>query len=123
MNDLNRCDPNNPILLPEFVETTENEPEYFAKNKPCWERICRLEAGGKRVWLKPLIRCVCGKWTGIGLHHVHADGLVTASFFDATSEQLQAMGELGKRFVGGGCGWHVYIKLLNYDLGEFLPEP
>jgi hypothetical protein len=67
--------------------------------------------------LKPLVRCKCGKTSGIGLHHVHADGTVTASYFDATAEQLAKMPD-DKR-LAPGCGWHVYLKLQNFDQGDF----
>ena len=68
------------------------------------------------VALKPIIRCDCGRWSGIGLHHVHADGTVTASFF----HDSHAHPEIG--YVGGGCGWHVFIKLLDYTYGDFPPS-
>lgn len=78
-----------------------------APNAPGWYAII----GPVRVdtqcptRLKPIIRCNCGELMGIGDHHVHADGRVTASFYDRN-----------------GCGWHVYLKLLDYDQGEFPPE-
>lgn len=77
---------------------------------PCWYP-CRTQAG---QYVKPLIRCNCGQLTGIGLHHVHADGTVTASFYH-------------KRGIvhpedPNGCEWHVWLKLLDYDCGDFPPE-
>ena len=60
-------------------------------------------SNGKRA--KPVIRCNCGELMGIGDHHVYADGRVTASFYDRD-----------------GCGWHVFLKLLDYDQGEFPPD-
>jgi hypothetical protein len=68
---------------------------------PCWIPV--IDDKGNK--LKPVIVCKCGKPCGIGLHHVHSDGKVTASFYHED-----------------GCGWHVFIKLLDYDRGEFLPN-
>ena len=61
--------------------------------------------------VKPTIRCKCGKYCGIGLHHVHADGRVTASFYHRKDGDNP-----------DGCDWHVFLKLLDYDQGEFLPN-
>jgi hypothetical protein len=50
--------------------------------------------------------------TCIGLHHVHADGTVTASFFHDKPEPE-------------ACGWHVYLFLEGYaeEIGiDFPPE-
>lgn len=119
-DDLDRCDPNKPILLPEAKprkDGPDDLDDWYAVGKPAWSRI--QNSNGKV--LKPLIRCKCGQWSGIGLHHVHADGNVTASYFHATAEQLKGMGEAGKRFTPG-CGWHVYIKLQGYDCGDFPPN-
>jgi hypothetical protein len=67
--------------------------------------------------LKPVIRCNCGNFCGIGLHHVHPDGTVTASFYHKKGTNY-AIGESEE-----GCEWHVWLKLLDYDGGEFLPTP
>ena len=40
-----------------------------------------IKEHGASVPSKPLIKCRCGHVSRIGLHHVHADGTVTASFF------------------------------------------
>lgn len=77
--------------------------DVLAKGKPAW--FSCTDSAGKRI--KPLIRCNCGSICGIELHHVHPDGRVTASFFHNNE---------------GGSGWHVFLKLLDYDQGEFLPE-
>jgi hypothetical protein len=48
----------------------------------------------------------------IGLHHVHADGRVTASF-------------IHDRPADAGCGWHVFLFLEGYaeEVGlDFPPE-
>lgn len=108
---IDRCDPGDPVLIPEIHWKDEDKP-----GGPGWIRI--KDSSGKQ--LKPLIRCKCGTVTGIGLHHVHADGRVTASFFDAESTTWQANGRTYSKEPG--CGWHVFIKLNGYDLGEFPPE-
>ena len=77
---------------------------------PCWIPI---EHDGKPI--KPLIKCQCGHVSGIGLHHVHADGKVTASYF----HDKMPHPEIG--YAGGGCGWHVFIELADYDKGDFPP--
>lgn len=63
--------------------------------------------------LKPIIRCYCGTLTGIRLHHVHADGTVTASFHHKRGTNYPE--------DPNGCDWHVFLKLKDYDQGEFLP--
>lgn len=78
---------------------------------PCW--VPRHI--GDRI-LRPFIVCRCNRACFISLHHVHADGTVTASFFHDTEPHP----EIG--YVGGGCGWHVFLKLANYGEGEFPPE-
>lgn len=110
-----RCNGNDPVVIP-FIAGRDH---YDYSLGPCWSKVYRLDNGIK-TWLKPHIRCICGKWSGIGLHHVHADGRVTASFFDATAEQLRQMGKTGQ--FTPGCGWHVYLKLADYDMGEFPPD-
>lgn len=81
--------------------------EYDGDVYPCWIPI-KNSAGEK---LKPLIRCQCGNVTGIGLHHVHPDGRITASFFHRQSNEDP-----------NGCGWHVYLKLKDWDGSEFKPN-
>ena len=71
--------------------------------------------------IKPRIKCKCGEFCNIGLHHVHADGLVTASFYHAEFAEWQEGGRTYRHTPG--CGWHVFLKLLGYDCGEFPPEP
>jgi hypothetical protein len=73
--------------------------DHGAVGQPGWFAVLY---NGKRA--KPVIQCNCGQLMGIGDHHVHADGRVTASFYDRD-----------------GCGWHVFLKLLDYDQGEFPP--
>lgn len=78
-------------------------------NYPCWVPI----TNSNKETLKPIIRCQCGAYCGIGLHHVHEDGRVTASFYHKKEE--------GQTDPHIGCDWHVFLTLENYDLGEFLP--
>jgi hypothetical protein len=75
---------------------------------PCW---IPHEWEGKNC--KPIIKCKCGHISHIGLHHVHTDGTVTASFFHDSAPHP----DIG--YAGGGCGWHVWLKLKDYDLGDF----
>jgi hypothetical protein len=82
----------------------------FDAPAPCWLPI---QQDGKA--LKPLIKCNCGHILRIGLHHVHSDGTVTASFF----HDAAAHPDIG--YAGGGCGWHVFLKLKDYDQGDFPP--
>jgi hypothetical protein len=84
---------------------------------PCW--LPSVDTNGRPC--KPDIKCVCGKVSGIGLHHVHADGRVTASFFHAKEERFTHNGR--EYWHPPGCGWHVFLKLLDYDQGDFPPEP
>jgi hypothetical protein len=66
--------------------------------------------------LKPVIRCNCGLFIGLRLHHVHADGTVTASFYHKKGTNF-AVGESLQ-----GCEWHVWLKLKDYELGDFPAE-
>ena len=66
------------------------DKEICAPDRPAWSQAITLEG----VKCRPTIRCNCGRWCGIGAHHVHADG----------------------------CGWHVFLKLKGYNGGEFKPD-
>jgi hypothetical protein len=88
----------------------------FQTPGPCWIPVQNSE--GKQ--LKPRIKCECGRICYIGLHHVHADGTVTASFFDSKESSFVHNGKTYHHQPG--CGWHVFLKLLDYDLGDFPPE-
>ncbi len=96
------------VEIPKIVDF---DGDYFAAGSPGW--FCP-EQDGKP--LKPVIRCNCGKFCGIGLHHVHADGTVTASFYHKKGTDF-ATGESPE-----GCEWHVFLKLKDYDQGEFPPR-
>jgi len=88
---------------------------------PCWIPVVYANSADVLVSTKPLIKCKCGKVTGIGLHHVHADGTVTASYYHSEASSFT---EGGKTYAHEpGCGWHVWLKLDNYDVGEFPPVP
>ena len=87
-------------------DVTEIPKGDYDAPAPCWMPIRDC---------KPLIKCQCGKICGIGLHHVHADGTVTASFFHDAAPHP----DIG--YAGGGCGWHVWLKLMDYDCGDFPP--
>jgi hypothetical protein len=84
---------------------------------PCWIGVQDHEGHP----LKPLIRCQCGKYCGIGLHHVHADGTVTASFLHGKADWTHN----GKQYSGDpeGCEWHVHLKLTDWTGQDFPPEP
>lgn len=79
---------------------------------PCW--FPTVNSAG--VHLKPVIKCRCGAIFGLGLHHVHADGRVTASFYHPINA-----GDAGCADSGPGCGFHEFIELADYDGGEFPP--
>jgi len=79
---------------------------------PCWLPI--VDPDGKQM--KPIIKCQCGELCGIGLHHVHADGTVTESFLHQGTHKFT-----DGREESFGCGWHVHLKLLDYDCGDFPP--
>ena len=115
--DINRCNGGDPVMIPK-IEWLRDKDYSIG---PGWSPVYELAKDGvTKNWLKPHVRCICGTWTGIGLHHVHADGSVTASFFDAAAETWQANGKTYHKEPG--CGWHVYIKLDGYSGGDFPPE-
>lgn len=92
------------IEIPKILN--HDDGKDYAEGNPGW-----LQPVKDGIKQKPIIRCNCGWYCGIGLHHVHSDGLVTASFFHTVQDD-----------PGRGCGWHVHLKLLDYDGGEFLAE-
>ncbi len=85
---------------------------YPIVGKPGW--FPRIDRDGNTA--KPLIRCNCGSVSGIGLHHVHADGTVTASFFHSEGTNA-AIGE-----DPDGCGWHVWLKLADWTGEDIGPD-
>lgn len=92
------------------------DDDFQHGGKPGWAQPVRRRADGSAEPLKPIIRCNCGMLCGIGLHHVHADGTVTASFFHSQGTNY-AIGE-----SPDGCGWHVWIKLLDWTGEDFPPN-
>lgn len=94
-------------LIPKYDEAKGD----FQDQAPCW--IPTVDSDGNN--LKPLIVCKCGKVTGIGLHHVHSSGEVTASYYHKKGD--------GEYESPNGCEWHVHIKLLDYDKGDFPSQP
>ncbi len=83
---------------------------------PGWFQLVRRLENGTLEPVKPVIRCNCGMLCGIGLHHVHADGTVTASFY-------HKHGPAGSpdHSSPDGCEWHVFLKLMDYSGGDFPP--
>ncbi len=96
------------IEIPKY-DHTKGEYEDQA---PCWISVTAYGTGKK---VKPQIVCKCGEITGIGLHHVHADGKVTASFFHKNKGGAHTNDNQG-------CQWHVFLQLKNYSDGEFKPK-
>ena len=86
---------------------------WGAVNSPAW--LQPVPHGRREVepddplQLRPVVR--------IGLHYVHADGTITASFFHSKGTNF-AIGE-----DPNGCDWHVWLKLLDYNEGDFPPNP
>lgn len=78
-------------------------------NFPCWVAVVGYSDHKER---RPIIRCRCGKYMGIGRHHVHKDGRVTASFFHRDGEAEND---------NKGCGFHEYIELQGYTGSEWPP--
>ncbi len=85
---------------------------YPVVGKPGWFQT--VEHGTGRT-LKPLIRCNCGSVSGIGLHHVHANGEVTASFYHKKGTNYPEDPK--------GCEWHVYLKLADWTGEDIPPDP
>jgi len=92
-----------------MLEIPKGEEHHNRPNEPAW--FSTVDSDGKP--LKPIIRCNCGKFMGIRLHHVHADGTVTASFFHTKGAVRGSDPE--------GCEWHVFLKLKDWTGQEFPP--
>ena len=99
------------VTIPRLPHDVSVYKDYPVVGKPGWWKVTDM-AG---VPLKPLIRCNCGHVSGIGLHHIHADGTVTASFFHKRGNVYPEDPE--------GCGWHVHLKLADWDMGDIPPDP
>lgn len=112
------------IEIPKYDHTKGD----YEEQAPCWVPIQQsinnkewyaAKQGGIEIeqifeYVKPSIVCKCGKITGIGLHHVHADGVVTASYYHKRGDVYPE--------DPNGCEWHVFLKLIDYNLGEFPPN-
>lgn len=99
--------------MTQTVEIPKLDPaneEHWVVGKPGWFHV--EYSDGRRH--KPHIRCNCGVVTGIGLHHVHSDGTVTASFYHKKGTVYPEDPD--------GCEWHVFLKLLDYNEGDYPPE-
>lgn len=96
------------VEIPRLLEHDDPGPGWIAVS----------DGDGKP--LKPLIKCQCGKICGIGLHHVHPDGRITASFYHSEASEFTEGGRIYRHTPG--CGWHVFLKLKDYDRGEFPSE-
>lgn len=100
------------VVIPHLhFEEFNRQDEFHTVDKPGWMETVRRDG----TVCKPLIRCTCGVWTGIRLHHVHADGTVTASFYHKKGTNFSA-GESPE-----GCEWHVHLMLQDYTFGDFPP--
>ena len=85
------------ITIPKWNGSDEMKPPYW---------VDTFNSSGARI--RPTVRCNCGEHTNIGNHHIHVDGAVTASYYHKFPD-------------GRGCGWHVFLKLANWDGGELKP--
>jgi hypothetical protein len=85
---------------------------------PAWLPIEQRNDAGDLVPSKPIIRCRCGRLIGLGLHHVHPDGRVTASFLHP-----EQPGVAGSTDNQAGCGFHEFLELEGYTGPEFPPRP
>ena len=111
--------------MAEVVHIPKSNNEY--SNYPCWvpcvssinnkewyeAKLRGIEIEQKYEPCKPYIICKCGKSTGIGLHYIHKDGKVTASYFHTKA------GEYGDP---DGCEWHVFLILDNWTGEEYPPR-
>lgn len=98
----------------EIPHLKADDEDNWKPGKPGWYSVQGYSADGKLEPRKPHIRCNCGTITGIGLHHVHADGTVTESFHHKRGNVYPEDKD--------GCEWHVWLKLLDYDGGDFPPK-
>lgn len=83
-----------------------DDDKSWEENSPSWMPSKDKEG----TPAKPNILCKCGRMLGIGLHHVHPDGRVTASLFHSSAD------------MPNGCDWHVFVKLKDWTGHEFKPE-
>jgi hypothetical protein len=100
------------ITIPRLSNEGSVWDDFPVVGKPAW--FSSKEFGTGKT-LKPLIRCNCGHVSGIGLHHVHADGTVTASFYHKKGNTYPEDPE--------GCEWHVFLKLADWTGEDIPPDP
>jgi len=73
-------------------------------NFPCWIPISDING----INIKPIIRCKCGEYYGIGTHEIKSSGMVHPSVHHKNRD--------GKNSNDNkGCGFHHYIRLLDWD--------
>lgn len=98
------------ITIPKLPHEGSIWADFPVVGKPGW--IETTDQNGNV--LKPLIRCNCGHISGIGLHHVHADGTVTASFYHKRGNVYPE--------DPNGCEWHVHLKLADWTGQDIGPD-
>lgn len=97
------------VTIPKLPNENSVYDDFPVVGHPGWIPV--KEYGTGKV-LKPLIRCNCGSVSGIGLHHVHSDGTVTASYYHKKGNTYPE--------DPNGCEWHVWLKLADWS-GEDIP--
>lgn len=102
--------PTDPIVIPRLSDGESVCKNFPVVGKPGWWKV--IDINGQP--LKPLIRCNCGHVSGIGLHHVHVDGAVTASFY-------HKRGNIPPEDPNG-CEWHEWLKLAGWEFGDIPPD-
>jgi hypothetical protein len=98
------------VTIPRLPSDESVWKDYPVFGRPGWFEV--RDTNGHQ--LKPLIRCNCGSVSGIGLHHVHPDGAVTASFYHKRGNVYPEDPK--------GCEWHVFLKLADWDGGDIPPD-
>ena len=98
------------VTIPRLPDESGIWDDFPVVGKPGW---FACTSGGNVV--KPLIRCNCGSVSGIGLHHVHPDGTVTASFYHKRGTIYPEDKD--------GCEWHVFLKLADWSGEDIPPDP
>lgn len=78
----------------------------------CWIPVT-VDGKAARPWLK----CACGDVCLLGRHHIRENGIVTASFFHSVDADIEHHG-ITYTFKPG-CGLRVWMRLMDYDQGNF----